>query len=77
MEYAEAMRRPPPTVTDALATALLTDLGPAGLIELTARIGYMNLAARSNVALEILSEHFADACDLEPIASRPAATPNQ
>jgi hypothetical protein len=35
----------------------------------------MNLAARSNIALGIRSEHFADACGLEPLASRPAATP--
>jgi hypothetical protein len=37
----------------------------------------MNLAARSNVALGIPSEHFADACGLEPLANRsaPAATP--
>ena len=33
----------------------------------------MNLAARSNIALGIGSEHFADACGLEPLASRPTA----
>lgn len=27
----------------------------------------MNLAARSNVALEISSEHFADSCELPPL----------
>jgi hypothetical protein len=31
----------------------------------------MNLAARSNVALGIPSEHFADACGLQPLANRP------
>ncbi len=71
MEYAEAVSQTPPTVSDELSAALLADLGAAGLIELTARIGFMNLAARSNIALGITSEHFADACGLEPLASRP------
>ena len=70
MEYAEAVSATPPAVTDELSAALLEDLGPDGLIELTARIGYMNLAARSNVALGIPSEHFADACGLQPLARR-------
>ncbi len=77
MEYAEAVSQTPPTVSDELSAALLVDLGPDGLVELTARIGFMNLAARSNIALGITSEHFADACGLEPLATRPAqaATP--
>ena len=77
MEYAEAVCQTPPTVSDEMSAALLADLGADGLIELTARIGFMNLAARSNVALGITSEHFADACGLEPLASRsaPAAMP--
>ena len=53
MEYAEAMCQTPPAVTDEMSAALLEDLGADGLIELTARIGFMNLAARSNVALGI------------------------
>ena len=61
-----------PTVSDEMSAALLEDLGADGLIELTAKIGFMNLAARSNVALGIPSEQFADACGLEPLASRPA-----
>lgn len=72
MEYAEAMSATPPAVTDELAADLLAELGADGLIELTARVGYMNLAARSNVALGIPSEHFADACGLEPLAARAA-----
>jgi alkylhydroperoxidase family enzyme len=77
MEYAEAMCQTPLTVTDEMSAALLADLGAAGLLELTARIGYMNVAARSNVALGIRSEHFADSCGLPPIATRPveASTP--
>ena len=72
MEYAEAVCQTPPTVTDEMSAALLAALGADGLIELTARIGFMNLAARTNIALGISSEHFADACGLEPLASRPS-----
>ena len=72
MEYAEAVCQTPPTVTDEMSAALLADLGADGLVELTARIGFMNLAARCNVALGITSEHFADACGLVPLATRPA-----
>jgi alkylhydroperoxidase family enzyme len=71
MEYAVAMCRTPPEVTDEMSAALLADLGADGLIELTAKVGFMNLAARSNVALGIPSEHFADACGLQPLANRP------
>lgn len=62
MEYADAMSVTPPAVTDEMSAILLSDLGADGLIELTARVGYMNLAARTNVALGISSEHFADSC---------------
>ena len=72
MEYAEAVSQTPPTVSDEMSAALRADLGADGLIELTARIGFMNLAARTNVALGIPSEHFAETCGLEPLASRPA-----
>ena len=69
MEYAEAMSQTPPTVTDELAAALLADLGAPALVELTARIGAMNLSARTNVALGIRSEEFAASCALPPLAT--------
>lgn len=72
MGYAEAMCQTPLAVTDEMSGALLANLGADGLIELTARIGYMNLAARSNLALGVPSDHFSDTCGLQPIASRPA-----
>ena len=75
MEYAEAMCQPPLAVTDDLSAALLAALGADGLLELTARIGVMNLSARRNVALGIRSEHFADSCGLQPLTSRPARVP--
>jgi len=74
MEYAEAMCQTPVAVTDDLSAALLKDLGAAGLLELTARVGFMNSSARGNIALGIGSEEFADACGLAPLSvpSRPA-----
>jgi alkylhydroperoxidase family enzyme len=69
MEYAEAMSQTPPTVTDEMSAALLDELGAPALLELTARIGVMNLSARSNIALGIRSQEFSAACGLQPIAS--------
>jgi AhpD family alkylhydroperoxidase len=77
MEYAEAMSQTPPTVTDELSAALLADLGAPALLELTARIGAMNLTGRSNVALGIRSEEFSASCGLPPLAapSAPGVVP--
>ncbi|MGY2065544.1 carboxymuconolactone decarboxylase family protein [Blastococcus sp. SYSU DS0619] len=72
LEYAEAMSRTPPAVTDELSAALLADLGAPALVELTARVGAMNLTARTNVALGIRSEEFSASCGLPPLATRSA-----
>jgi AhpD family alkylhydroperoxidase len=72
MEYAEAMCSTPLAVTDEMSAALLADLGAPALLELTARIGVMNLNARSNVALGIRSAEFSDSCGLPPLAARSA-----
>ncbi|WP_454050608.1 carboxymuconolactone decarboxylase family protein [Cellulomonas sp. Marseille-Q8402] len=69
MEYAEAMSRTPPEVTDDLVAALLTDLGPAALVELTAKVGMMNAGARTNIALGITSQGFSDSCGMPALAS--------
>ncbi|MGY1738448.1 carboxymuconolactone decarboxylase family protein [Geodermatophilus sp. SYSU D00684] len=69
MEYAEAMSLTPPAVTDELSAALLDELGPAALVELTARIAFMNSSARSNVALGIRSQEFSASCGLPPLAA--------
>ena len=68
MEYAEAMSLTPPAVTDELSAALLEDLGAPALVELTARIGTMNMTARGNVALGIRSQEFSASCGLPPMA---------
>ncbi|WP_332644653.1 carboxymuconolactone decarboxylase family protein [Aeromicrobium sp.] len=68
MEYAVAMCRTPLEVTDELSDALLAQLGPAGLVELAAKVAFMNMSARMNVALGIHSEQYADACGLKPLA---------
>lgn len=75
MEYAAAMCHTPVTVTDEMSAALLEDLGPAGLVELTAKVGFMNSSARGNIALGIHSEEYAEACGLAPLAtaSQPVA----
>jgi alkylhydroperoxidase family enzyme len=72
MEYAEAASQTPPAVTDELSDALLAELGPAAMVELAARVAFMNMSARMNVALGIRSEQFADSCGLQPLAQRPA-----
>ena len=72
MEYAEAMSQTPPTVTDEMSAALLEELGAPALLELTARIGVMNMTARANVALGIRSQEFSAACGLPPLAARSA-----
>ncbi len=72
MEYAEAMSQTPPTVTDEMSAALLSDLGAPALVELTARIGMMNMTARGNVALGIRSQEFSASCGLPPLAARSA-----
>ncbi len=69
MEYAEAMSQTPPAVTDEMSAALLSDLGVPALVELTARIGAMNLTARTNVALGIRSHEFSASCGLPPLAT--------
>ncbi|MBD5784878.1 carboxymuconolactone decarboxylase family protein [Cellulosimicrobium terreum] len=78
MEYAEAMCQTPPTVSDELSDALLADLGAAALVELAAKVGFMNASARSNVALGIRSQELAASCGLAPLAAsvrvRQAAT---
>ncbi len=69
MEYAEAMTRTPPTVTDGLSARLLEALGPAALVELTMFTALANLYTRTNTAIGIESQEFSAACDLEPLAS--------
>ena len=69
LEYAEAMTRTPPTVTDELSARLLAQLGAPALVELTAYIALANLYTRTNTAFGIESQGFAAACDLAPLAA--------
>jgi alkylhydroperoxidase family enzyme len=68
LEYAEAMTRTPPTVTDEQAARLLDALGPAAMVELTTFIALVNFMTRSNAAMGIGSQGFSAACGLEPLA---------
>jgi alkylhydroperoxidase family enzyme len=72
MEYAEAMCQTPLTVTDQMSAALLEKLGAPALVELTARIAFMNASARLNIALGIHSQELSAACGLQPLAPAPA-----
>ena len=69
MEYAEAMSQTPPAVTDELSDELRAALGAPALLELAAKVGYLNATARMNIALGIHSDGFADACGLAPLAT--------
>jgi AhpD family alkylhydroperoxidase len=69
MDYAEAMSQTPPAVTDEMSAGLLDELGAPALLELTARIGTMNMTARGNVALGIRSQEFSASCGLPPLAT--------
>jgi AhpD family alkylhydroperoxidase len=69
MEYAEAMSQTPPAVTDELSAELLAELGAPALLELTAKVAFLNASARMNIALGIHSAEFADACGLPPLAT--------
>ncbi|WP_127792532.1 carboxymuconolactone decarboxylase family protein [Agromyces sp. LHK192] len=75
MEYAEAMSTTPITVTDELSAAILDEIGPTALLELTARIAFMNMSGRMNISLGIHSDGYADACGLPPIATRAGEAP--
>lgn len=69
MEYSEAMSQTPPTVTDELSDELRAAIGTPALLELAAKVGYLNATARMNIALGIHSDGFADACGLAPLAT--------
>ena len=71
MAYAEAVSDTPPSVTDDQSARLLEQLGPAGLLELTAWIAFANLAARMNISLGIESEGLSNACSIPLAAPSP------
>jgi alkylhydroperoxidase family enzyme len=64
MEYAEAMTATPPEVADELAERLLTALGEAAFVELTAMVAVENLRSRMNSALGLTSQGFKDHCEV-------------
>lgn len=76
MGYAVAMSQTPPVVTDEQSAALLEDLGADGLVELTARVAFMNFSARTNVSLGIPSEEYAESCGLAPLATSGDGVPS-
>jgi alkylhydroperoxidase family enzyme len=68
MAYAEAMSVTPLEVTDEMVASLHDQLGPAALVELTEMISVENLRSRTNFAMGLASQGFAESCDLAPLA---------
>ncbi|MCK0113980.1 carboxymuconolactone decarboxylase family protein [Ornithinimicrobium sp. F0845] len=68
MAYAEAMSVTPLEVTDEMVAGLHEQLGSAALVELTEMISVENLRSRTNAAMGLASQGFADSCDLAPLA---------
>jgi uncharacterized peroxidase-related enzyme len=58
LAYAEAMTATPPTVDDTLFAALRQHFSPAAIVELTAVIGFQNMSARFNTALQAEAHGF-------------------
>ncbi|KHL11107.1 AhpD family alkylhydroperoxidase [Mumia flava] len=73
LAFAEAMSETPLTVTDVMVDELVEDLGIPAVIELSARIGMMNLTTRMNIALGIEAQGLSSACGLPPLAVAPDA----
>ncbi|MET7621570.1 carboxymuconolactone decarboxylase family protein [Streptomyces sp. NPDC005408] len=71
MEYAEAMTANPPEVGDEQAERLLTTLGEAAFVELTAIVAVENLRSRMNSALGLTSQGFKDNCEIPVREARP------
>jgi hypothetical protein len=55
-----------------MSAALLEALGAPALVELTAYIAVANLYTRTNTAVGIKAQGFADSCQLQPLAQRSA-----
>ncbi|MEW2082882.1 carboxymuconolactone decarboxylase family protein [Streptomyces sp. NPDC005283] len=72
MEYAEAMTANPPEVGDESAARLLSALGEAAFVELTAMVAVENLRSRMNAALGLTSQGFKDHCDIPAGEGTPA-----
>ena len=69
LEYAEAMTRTPPVVTDELSARLLAALGPAALVELTMAVALANLTTRAGAGPGTGPEEFSATCGLERLAA--------
>jgi len=69
LEYAEAMTATPPAVNDELFSRLRAVFDPKAIVELTAVIGFQNMSARFNAALQAQAHGF---CALPDRSDRPA-----
>ena len=72
MAYADALTATPLTVTDEQVAELRTDLGDAGLVELTHLVALENQRSRFNHGLGITAQGFTDAavCAVPGVVAR-------
>src|SRR5690606_929981 len=64
LAYADAMTATPVEVTDAQVAELVEEFGHEGVVELTYHIALENMRARTNSALGIPAQGFAENCQL-------------
>ncbi|QIX28207.1 carboxymuconolactone decarboxylase family protein [Nocardioides sp. JQ2195] len=68
LAYAEAMTATPPEVDDEMVAGLHRQLGAEAIVELTEMISIENLRSRTNAAMGLASQGYADSCELAPLA---------
>lgn len=71
LEYAEAMTTTPVAVSDHLVAKLREHLTDAAVVELTATIAVENHRSRTNAAMGLHSQGFAERCEIPPAGARP------
>jgi uncharacterized peroxidase-related enzyme len=80
LAYTEAVTATPPVVDDALFERLRAVLSPEAIVELTAVIGFQNMSARFNAALQAQAHGFCrlpqPASPASPATSGGADTPS-
>lgn len=64
IDYAEAMSETPVRVTDEMVAGLRGQLSDRQVVELTSWIALEAMRSRSNLALGISAQDFADRCEL-------------
>jgi alkylhydroperoxidase family enzyme len=69
LEYAEAASATPVAIDDALAERLRATFDDAEIVELCGWVALENYRSRTNAALGLHSQGFADSCDVLPVGA--------